>query len=265
MAHKYVLGETLDGGRAHVLTLKVKQEDSTFSMAASNDKKIGTFTSTFFLDMEHAGEPHDGQTYPAPKFTFSPITDAQIECAIKWPSPYKAPGADGILNTVFIHFNDLLIPHIGPLYRVTFKLCMYPSEWRDSTTVVVRKPGKVHYAILGAGCSIALLSTMGKVRSACITEDIIQMALLHGLLPENHFGCHLGMSTTDLLHYVTKFMKAIWWKGEVVSALFLDIKGAFPSVILSQLVHDMRWRGILDQYTQWIERKGGGQAHHHGF
>ena len=73
------------------------------------------------------------------------------------------------------------------------------------------------------------------------------------------------MSTTDLLHYVTKFMKAIWWKGEVVSALFLDIKGAFPSVILSQLVHDMRWRGILDQYTQWIERKGGGQAHHHGF
>jgi len=53
---------------------------------------------------------------------------------------------------------------------------MYPSEWRDSTTVVVRKPGKLDYAILGADRSIALLSTMGKVLSAYITEDIIQMA-----------------------------------------------------------------------------------------
>jgi len=60
---------------------------------------------------------------------------------------------------------------------------------------------------------------------------------------------------TDSLHYVTKFMKDAWWKGEVVSALFLDIKSAFPSVVLSQLVHDIRQRGIPEQYTQWIEQR----------
>ena len=96
---------------------------------------------------------------------------------------------------------------------------------------------------------------MGKILSACVTEDIIQMAKLHGLLPENHFGCHPGRAMTDSLHYVTKFMKDAWWKGEVVSALFLDIQSAFPSVVLSQLVHDMRQRGIPEQYTQGIERK----------
>jgi len=96
LAHKYASGEPSDGGRAHVLTLKLKQEDGTFRMAALNDDKSGMFASTFFLDMEHAAEPHDGKTYPSPKFTFSPITATQIECAIKWLSPYKAPGVDGI-------------------------------------------------------------------------------------------------------------------------------------------------------------------------
>ena len=46
-----------------------------------------------------------------------------------------------------------------------------------------------------------------------------------------------------------------WRKGQVVSALFLDIKSAFPSVILSQLIHDMQWRGVPEQYTRWIKMK----------
>jgi len=40
IAHKYALGEPLDGGRALVPTLKVKQEDGTFRMAALNDEKV---------------------------------------------------------------------------------------------------------------------------------------------------------------------------------------------------------------------------------
>ena len=132
---------------------------------------------------------------------------------------------------------------------------MYPSKWRDSTTVIVRKPEKPDYVIPGAYLPIALLSTMGKILSMCITEDIIQMAKLHGLLPKHHFGCCPGRATTHSLHYVTKFMKDGWQKGEVISMLFLDIKSTFPSVIMSWLVHDMRQRGIPEQYTGWIERK----------
>jgi len=37
----------------------------------------------------------------------------------------------------------------------------------------------------------------------------------------------------------------------VVSTLFLDIKSAFPSVVLKQLMHDMRKRGVPTQYTAW--------------
>ena len=78
------------------------------------------------------------------------------------------------------------------------------------------------------------------------------MAEIHGLLPENHFGCQLGRTTTDMLHYVTRFVKDVWRKGEVVSALFLDIKSAFPSVVLNWLRHNMRKWGIPMQYMEWL-------------
>jgi len=37
----------------------------------------------------------------------------------------------------------------------------------------------------------------------------------------------------------------------VVSALFLDIRSAFQ-VVLEQLVHNMRKRGVQREYTDWI-------------
>ena len=58
---------------------------------------------------------------------------------------------------------------------------------------------------------------------------------------------------------MVKFMKDAWRKGEVVSALFLNIKGVFPSVIITHLIHDMRSQGIPMQYTDWIHRKVSGR------
>jgi len=59
----------------------------------------------------------------------------------------------------------------------------------------------------------------------------------------------------DSLHYVTKFVKDAWRRKEVVSALFLDIKNSFPSVVLDRLVHDMRSRGVPRECTDWIVHK----------
>jgi len=105
---------------------------------------------------------------------------------------------------------------------------------------------------------IALLNTIAKILSACVVEDLVQMVELHGLLPDNHFGCRLGRTTMDLLHYLTKYIKDMWRKNEVVSALFLDIKSAFPSIMLEHLLCDMRRRGVPPTYIDWIRCKTGG-------
>ena len=58
-----------------------------------------------------------------------------------------------------------------------------------------------------------------------------------------------------MLHYVVAAAKDTWWRGKVLGALFLDIKGTFPSMILEWLLHNMCGRGIPKEYTEWIRRK----------
>src|SRR5882672_3564489 len=80
--------------------------------------------------------------------------------------------------------------------------------------------------------------------------DLTNMSEAHSLPPANHFGCQPGRTATDSLHYVTKFTKDTWRRGEVVGALFLDIKSVFPSMLLGQCIHDIRQRGVYQPNTQ---------------
>jgi len=220
-----------------------------------NEDKSRLLHTTFFPDIEREDTSQADESYPTPKFAFTPITDNQIYRMIKRLRQYKAPGPDGIPNAMLIWNVDLIVLYLGPLYRATFKLGIYPNNWRESTTVVLRKPGKSDYSLPNVHRPVALLNTIGKVLSACVAEDLTSAVKEHGLLPINHFGCRPGRTTTDSLHYETKYIKDAWRRKEVVNTLFLDVKNAFPSVAIDWLAHDMRSRGVPREYTDWITRK----------
>ena len=152
------------------------------------------------------------------------------------------PGADSIANVVFMQCSGLLVPHLGLIYRAMFTLKTYPKRWKVSNMVVLRKLSKPNYMLSNVHRPIALLNMIAKILSACVVEDLVQMAELHGVLPDNHFGCRPGRTTMDLLHYVTKYIKDAWMKNEVVSAVtsvvqvsqaLLDCKGDHQSVVHS--------------------------------
>lgn len=84
---------------------------------------------------------------------------------------------------------------------------------------------------------------------------IVKQAEYHSLISNNHFLGRPGRTTTDSLHYITTIVKNAWRKRHVASALFLDIKAAFPSVSTPRLFHEMRMRGIPQELTQWFARK----------
>jgi hypothetical protein len=84
---------------------------------------------------------------------------------------------------VFVKTADLLPPHLGHIFRVTFDLEFYPETWKLSTTVVLRKPGRPDYTIPKAYRPIALLDTMAKILSSCVAEDVAYIAEKHQLLP----------------------------------------------------------------------------------
>jgi len=165
------------------------------------------------------------------------------------------PGANGIPNVVLKQYIDTMLPYLGPLFWATFSLEMYPSEWKDSVIKVLQNPGKPNYGVPEAYRLIALLDTIRNVLSSCIAEDLVRMAEKKNLLPKNHFRCWPGRASTDALHYVIAAAKDVWWKGKVLGALFLNIKGVFLSIVLKKLIHNMWRRGIPKEYTEWIKQK----------
>jgi ribonuclease HI len=78
------------------------------------------------------------------------------------------------------------------------------------------------------------------------------LAEAHGLLPDNHFGGRKGQGTENALHAALETIHSGWKEGKVVSALLLDISGAFDNVSHDRLLHNLRTRRIAQAYTGWL-------------
>jgi len=151
MAHRFLSGPSTDGGRTRIPTLrKIRNIEGNDTNAESNTDKSQLLFDSFY----RAHNPEHGTkadaAYPPPKFVFAPITDAQVLRAISQLHAYKAPGDNNIPNTIFVKCSNILVPYLSLLYRATFSLAIYPQEWKDSQTVVLRKPGKPNYTVPGA-------------------------------------------------------------------------------------------------------------------
>ena len=84
---------------------------------------------------------------------------------------------------------------------------------------------------------------------ACITTELMHFTEQHHLLPKIYFGCKVRRKPTNSLHYVMCKIHNDMDMKKAVVVLFLDIKGAFPSINLDKLVYNMHKQGIPKEYT----------------
>ena len=192
--------------------------------------------------------------YPQQKWEYEATTDEQIHRAIKKMKPWKATRPGTVPNSVFIHAREMLVPHLGPIFRATDTLKFYPDDWKLTETPVLKKHGKPDYTIAGAWRPIVLSNGYARLLNGCKTEDLVFMCKKNRILPQNHFGGRPGRATMDLVHLLIKLVKDAWRKGEVTSLLCLDVKSAFPSTALDVLSHEMRQCGIPSRHVEWLER-----------
>jgi len=186
-AHRYINSSPGNGSRTRVPTLKGKDQNGEDITAATNEEKGNLLAETLFPPPpETSSVPADFE-YPPPVDKWSPITRTHLNKAIQHLSPYKAPGPDGVANIVLKRC-PLLADHLLPVFNAVFTLKMYYEPWRESITVILRKPGKPDYTVPKAYRPIALLNTTAKLLSAIVTDRTSYLMESHGLLPNTHFG-----------------------------------------------------------------------------
>ena len=146
-----------------------------------------------------------------------------------------------------------IVTHLYFIFRAIFELETYPSEWKESITVVLRKPGKPSYQEPKAYRPIALLNTIGKLFSSLIADDLSHFCETRGVFPDTQFGGRPGRCTSDSMLLLTHSIKDAWRRKKVASILFLDVQGAFPNVVKETLLHNMRQRGVPPKYITITE------------
>ena len=252
-ANRYIKNPIGDGGVPRIPTIKVRDGNGNTQEINDNKEKAEVFSKTFFPPPPATQEGNNiAYDYPAPLPEPQPPEKSQLEKVIRKLAPYKAPGPDGIPNIVLQKCFEPLADHLLHLYRAILSLDEYYDPWREFTTVVLRKPNKPNYELPKAYRPIALISTMAKVLTAIVADNISKLVEQHGLLPKTHFGGRPGRTTTDAIHYLIHKVKSAWANNQVASVLFLDVEGAFPNAVTDKLIHNLKKRRIPETYVKFI-------------
>ena len=86
----------------------------------------------------------------------------------------------------------------------------FPTIFKESNTLVLRKPKKPDYSKPNAYRPIALECTIGKVLESIIAETISYLTETYELLPANHFGGRPCRSTEDAMMLLVENIYDAW-------------------------------------------------------
>jgi hypothetical protein len=194
-----------------------------------------------FFPAPHEVDLADAQNNSYPdQLTFPVITAHEVERAITRMALRKAPRRDGIPAHILRQLLPQLTPQLVLLFNASIDLQYCPEHFRQSKTVVLRKPGKKDLTNVRSYRPIALLNTLGKALESILAFRISHAVSKYKLLPEGHLGGQKGMSTEHALHRLTEEIHHAWDQGHVASLLLLDVSGAFDHVSHPRLLHNLR-------------------------
>ena len=254
-ASRMMTRKSMDGGQARIPNLHIAADNGTTRVATDNKDKARVLCNTFFPPPPTSTNVPNDPDYPAPAWKFKSITDEQVERTFKNMKPDKATFPDSLHNNFMRATCDIIAPYYAPLYRATFTLKYYPDTWKETLTIVLKKPGKDNYHKPEAWRPIVLSKGEARALNKCVAEDITWGCEKYNLLPMQHYGGRPGRRAVDaILGFVTK-VKEAWRNHKVATAIFLDVKGAFPSTDVDRLQYDLRMTRIPKQYTQWVGRR----------
>ena len=215
-----------------------------------NADKARIFLESFFPRMDEPEDEPEGASKE--ELGWQPLTEVEIERALKAANGKKAPGVDGLPMLVWKHLWAYISRIIYKIFNASIELGYYPNQWKTAAIVVLRKPGKDSYLVPEAYRPISLLNTLGKLLEAVMAKRLAYWAETHRLLPETQFGGRAGRTTEQALLVLANAIDRAWMKGKVVTLVAFDLKNAFNGVNGKTLDVRLKEKGIPIKARNWI-------------
>ena len=168
--------------------------------ATTNEEKAKEFKEAFFPPPPPADLTDIREIdYPEPVPCCIQITMQQLQRAVEKLAPDKAPGPDEISNRVLKQVLPEIKHHLLALAQASLNIGHFPTPFKVTTTVVLRKPCKPDYTKPKAYRLIALENTIGKILESIIADILSYLIEKYGLLSTQHFGGRPGRTAEDAM------------------------------------------------------------------
>ncbi|KAG0158576.1 hypothetical protein PDIDSM_6091 [Penicillium digitatum] len=194
-------------------------------LAETVEEKAAAFQQAFFpvpppadlSDIDSKVINHDPTEINRGPIRFPEITHQEIKQAVKASPPDKAPGEDGLPNSLWHKLIEIptVLDTISRIYNACIRLGTNPTHFQKSITVVLRKAGKRDYQLAKSYRPVALLNTLGKFLEAVVARRISYAVETYKLLPDTHFGGRKGISVDHAIQGLGQL--APWVKAFLTS------------------------------------------------
>lgn len=221
----------------------------------THEGKVAALSKVFFPVPPSIAEPSPQVPPCSTDLPCPPLSKEEVRQALLRPRPHKAPGPSGIPNFILRISSKLLMPLLHPLFNYCFFRGICP--FKDSTTVVLKKPGKDDYGKAKSYRPIALLETISKIIESAIAERMSYYVETYKLLSEDHIGARKTRSTEHAIHRLLERIYKAHGAADtgeflVATLLMLDASGAFDNVHHGKLIECLARRGLPQQVVRWI-------------
>src|SRR5215216_3880391 len=187
--------------------------------------------------------------------TWTPFVYAEMTDALQGCSNRSAPGPDHIS---WRHLKQIIQDgHALTLFVWLANACLlsghWPKEFKQSTTVILPKPGKPSYDTPKSFRPIVLLNTLGKLFEKMLSTRLQFEAAKFGVLHPNQFGGVRQNSTKDAGCFLTHVVRAGWRANLKTSVVAFNLAQFFPSVNHDILLGILEKQGFPTKVVEFFK------------
>ena len=159
----------------------------------------------------------------------SPISENEINAAIKLLKLNKSSGIDEILNEYIITTKNIFMPTYKILFNIILDNGIVPSDWTKGNIIPIyknkgSKNDPANYR------PITLLSCIGKVFTSILNSRLTKFLEVNEILNETQSGFRKDYSTTDNIMALYSLIEYFKSKKQKLFCCFVDFTKAFDNV-----------------------------------
>ena len=183
-------------------------------------------------------------------FRFCHVTSKEIETLLRKIKRKKATGTDNLPANLLKYSSKAIAEPLTFIINLSLGTGVVPNDWKVARVLPLYKSGS--RSSLDNYRPISILPVISKIAEKVVHSQLIHFLELNNLLSNSQFGFRQNRSTEMATTIFTDDIRQSVDKGNLVGAVFIDLRKAFDTISHSLLLSKLQSYGITGTELSWF-------------